>query len=209
MHAFHDAEEGIGEPRPHPWQGSAYDPNARFVDFLRYPELIRTSLEDFLPYSDRPAIERFFQLLEWMQSPSTIWETTESKFWPVSTQSNRSFAQYRLICSGRLVFFCRDYLWQCKNSHWAFTQLLKRLKDYAPVAANACVGVFTVPTLFVSLSEDGGVTAPECKALGIRCYGFGNSEDEAFDGFGAGVDAVRSCIENMAEMIIASGDLKV
>jgi hypothetical protein len=73
MHAFHDAQEGVGEPRPHPWQASMYDRSAKFVDFLKRPDLIRSSLEDFLPYAAQPAIDRFFQLVEWMNGPDTVW----------------------------------------------------------------------------------------------------------------------------------------
>jgi hypothetical protein len=204
MHAFHDLQEEVGEPRLHPWDRSASDPNARFVNFRNHPELVRTSLEDFVPYAHQPAIDRFFELVEWMNSSESIWETTESKFWRVSTHTNRFFSPYRLTCSGRLVFFCRDHLWQCTRSEWAFTNLLARLENRQPTPLNACVGVFTMPTLFLSLSDDGGRTAPECKALGVRCYGFGNTEDEAFQGFGSGVHAVRDSSHQMSAMIIAA-----
>ena len=58
-----------------------------------------------------------------------------------------------------------------------------------------------MPTLFVSLSTDGGKTAPECRALGVRCYGFGTGENQSFDAVGLGVDAVRKIAEDIAEMI--------
>lgn len=202
MHAFHDHQEGVGEARPHPWQGSLHDPRAKFTDFLAHPELVRSSLEDFIPYAAQPAIDRFFSLVEWMSGPDAPWETTESYLWPpAAPHSNRFFAQYKIICSARLVFFNRDHHWQCRHGDWAFQNLLARLQHREPVHPNSCVGVFTMPTLFVSLSDDGGKTAPECKALGVRCYGFGNSENEAFDGVGLGVDAVREVTQGMAEMM--------
>ncbi|PZR74082.1 MAG: hypothetical protein DLM73_08970 [Chthoniobacterales bacterium] len=203
MRAFHDKAEGeIGAARMHPWGGSLHDPNAKFVDFLKRPDLVRSSLEDFIPYAAVPAIDRFFSLIEWMNGADTVWETTESYLWPpAAPQSNRSFAQYRIVCSARLVFFHRDHLWQLRHGDWAFTSLLRRLERREPVVPNACVGVFIAPTLFVSLSEDGGRTAPEAKVLGVRCYGFGNSEKEAFEGVGFGVDAVRSLTADMAEFM--------
>lgn len=208
MHAFHDAEEAKGESRPHPWKVSAHDPNAKFFDCLKRPDLVRTSLEDFIPYAHQPAIERFFEMVEWMCGPETLWETTESKFWPPSTHSNRFFSQYPITCSGRLVFFCRDHSWQCRHSAWAFDNLLKRLVQREPTPPNACVGVFMFPIQFLSLSEDCCQTAPECRALGVRCYGFGRNDDEVFNAFGFGVDAVRDCSQGLAEMILASGDVK-
>jgi hypothetical protein len=202
MHAFHDAQEGVGEPRPHPWQGSLHDPNAKFVDFLKRPDLVRSSLEDFIPYASQPAIDRFFSLVEWMNGPDTVWETTESYLWPAAApHSNRFFANYPIICSVRLVFFNRNHLWQCRQAEWTFGQLLNGLQRREPVHPNACVGVFTVPTLFLSLSNDGGKSALECKAIGVRCYGFGTSESQAFDGVGLGVDAVREVAEGMTKMM--------
>ncbi|MGI8481626.1 MAG: hypothetical protein ACR2MF_06130 [Chthoniobacterales bacterium] len=209
MHAFHDVEEGIGEPRPHPWAVSAHDPNAKFVDFLKCPDLVRTSLEDFIPYAHRPAVERFFQMVEWMRGPKTIWETTESCFWPPSSpHTNNFFSQYPIICSGRLVFFSRHHLWQCRHSEWAFNNLVAKLGKQQPTPPNACIGVFMFPISFRSLSTNGGQTARECKALGVRCYGFGINEDEAFSGFGLGVDAVQEAAKGIADMLILSGDLK-
>jgi hypothetical protein len=202
MNAFHDKKEGIGETRPHPWQRSLHDPNAKFADFLKRPDLVRTSLEDFVPYAAQPAIDRFFQLVEWMNGPDTLWETTESYLWPpLSPHTNQFFALYPVICSARLVFFNRNHLWQCRNAEWAFTDFLARLSKRQSPPPNACVGVFMLPTLFLSLSDDGGKTAPECKALGVRCYGFGSTENEAFDAVGVGVDAVREVAQDLAEMI--------
>jgi len=178
-----------------------------FVDFLKHPELIRTSLEDFIPFKNQLAVERFFELVEWMLNDDSPWETTESKFWSPVRNTGPAFPDYSVICSGRLVFFCRNHLWQSRHSDWLFSRLLEGLLRHKPVVPNACVGVFTVPTLFVSLSQDQGKTAPLCAALGVRCYGFGNTEDEAFDGFGSGVDAVRTCTQQIGEMLIASGDL--
>lgn len=208
MHAYHDRREGIGEARRHPWTLSVHDPNARFADFRAQPHAVRTSLEDFAPYAHQPAVDRFYQLVEWMNGSDTIWETTESKFWPLSTHTNKFFSGYNVTCSGRLVFFCRDYRWQCRHSDWAFGNLLAQLVNRQPTVANSCVGVFAVTTLFSGLSDDGGQTAPECQALGVRCYGFGNSEDEAFDGFGAGVDGVRAITESLANMITVTADFQ-
>lgn len=202
MRAFHDAEEGRGEPRTHPWQGSLRDPNAKFIDFLEHPELVRTSLEDFVPYAAQPAIDRFFSLIEWMSCPNNIWETTESYLWPpASPHKNQFFKQYPIICSARLAFFNREHSWQCRHAMWAFESLLAGLQRRQPTPPNACVGVFTLPTLFLSLSDDGGASAPECKALGVRCYGFGTTNDNAFDAIGLGIDAVREVTEGMAKLI--------
>jgi hypothetical protein len=95
-------------------------------------------------------------------------------------------------------------LWQCTHSEWLFNHLLSDLLQYKPIAPDACVGVFTLPTLFLSLSDDNGRTVPVCSAIGVRCYGFGNTDDEAFGGFGCGVDAVMTCTRRLGEMVLAA-----
>ena len=137
-----------------------------------------------------------------MNGPNTVWETTESYLWPRPRRTRIDFfADYPIICSVRLVFFNRNHLWQCRQADWAFGRLLNGLQRREPVQPNACVGVFTVPTLFLSLSNDGGKSAPECKAVGVRCYGFGTSKNQAFEGVGWGADAVREVAEGMVEMM--------
>jgi len=204
MRAFHDEQEGKGEPRTHPWKGSIFDPSAKFIDCLKEPELIRPGLEDFAPYVEQPAIERFFRLIELMCSANNIWETTESYLWPpVSPHSKPVLLAIlaHLFCAA--CVFNRVHAWQCRYGHWAFENLLAGLQQREPTPPNACVGVFTVPTLFLSLAGD-GKPAPVCKALGIRCYGFGANDDEAFDAVGLGVDAVREVTHGMAKMIETS-----
>ena len=52
------------EPRSHPWVGATASPTARYYDFKAEPERIRTSLEDFLPWSHEPAVVVLYELLE-------------------------------------------------------------------------------------------------------------------------------------------------
>jgi hypothetical protein len=70
------------------------------------------------------------------------------------------------------------------------------------------VGVFTFPTLFLALSDDGGLTAPECRALGVRFYGFGDTDNEAFDGFGVGVQAVQDVTKRIGDLIMLRNGVK-
>ena len=199
MHAFHDVQEGIGEPRTHPWTSSLYDPTARFTDFRKHPELVETSLEDFIPYARFPGTQKFYELIRLLNRSESIWETTEAKFWPPSIHTNGFFSKYGLICSGRFVFFCRDYRWQCNHAEQFFPVLLQNLQRLEPTAPNACVGVFLMPTIFAAISEEDA--PPFCQAFGVRCYGFGNGEDEVFRGFGIGVDSVRLVTDQLERLI--------
>ncbi len=52
------------ELRSHPWIDTVDNPECRYYDLTLSPELIRTSLEDFLPWSNYKAIENFYKILE-------------------------------------------------------------------------------------------------------------------------------------------------
>ena len=51
------------EPEPpgrvHPWTEAVKNSEWRYHDFKQHPELIRTVLEDFVPYTDEAAVAAF------------------------------------------------------------------------------------------------------------------------------------------------------
>ncbi len=202
MHAFLDPKEGGTEPRSHPWDHSLTDPRAKYADFLKEPHRIRTDLEDFVPYAHFGGIEQFYQLLEWMNGRSTIWETTECFFRPPAKHTNNFFAHYALMCSGRIVFFCRDHQTQRRLHAWIRGRVLHMLVARKPDVPNACVAVFEFPVQFTEFGD--GQTAPVDLAVGTRFFGFGNTDEESFDGFGAAADGVRGVLGEIAEMLIIS-----
>lgn len=205
MQAYLDPKEGEGEPRPHPWTVSITDPRGKFVDFRQEPHRIRTDLEDFLPYGAQAGIEKYYRFLEWLNGPESIWESTESFFRAPASHSAAYFKKFPLMCSGRVVFFCRDHGYHCRRSAWIRDRLLNMLLAKEPVPANACVAVFDFPVQFTALSDDGGQTAPICAATGAKFFGFGQTEREAFDGFGSGVEAVWEVSKEIADMLAADG----
>lgn len=55
--------EPFREPRSHPWAGAVASPGCRYYDFKVEPDLIRSVLEDFLPWSHHPAVTTFYLVL--------------------------------------------------------------------------------------------------------------------------------------------------
>jgi hypothetical protein len=51
-----------------------------FQNFVENPALIREVLEDLRPFDGQPAIEVFYQLLEWVNGPQSILESVDCAF---------------------------------------------------------------------------------------------------------------------------------
>ena len=68
------------QARSHPWTDATGNPDFRYYDLSASPEHIRTSLEDFLPWSHYAAIEDFYVLLEALNRPSSVFETNDCAF---------------------------------------------------------------------------------------------------------------------------------
>jgi hypothetical protein len=79
----------FSEPRSHPWSAARTNSTYRYYDFTTSPALIRTSLEDFLPWAQHPAIERFFVLLEWLNGSTSLLESNDCEFAGLSLTNMR------------------------------------------------------------------------------------------------------------------------
>ena len=74
--------EGISHQesiREHPWTDSALNPDWKYYDFNKNPELIRTSLEDFVPWEKFAAVEEFYKFLEWMHGDESKIESNDCR----------------------------------------------------------------------------------------------------------------------------------
>lgn len=102
----YDAPEALNT-RSHPWAGSVADPAHRYLDLRARPELIRTALEDFVPFAAWSATQTFYGLLEWLNGPDTLFESNDCAFNGPSENNHGPFGQ-RLQCSGRLMILFRE-----------------------------------------------------------------------------------------------------
>jgi hypothetical protein len=101
------AGEPFEEQRSHPWTNSAGDAACRYYDLVREPELIRTALEDFRRLSHYPAVQSLYELLEWLNAPTSSLETNDCAFSPPEASDVPQLAK-ALQCEGRLMILFRD-----------------------------------------------------------------------------------------------------
>ena len=64
MKTCESAGDPSAVPRSHPWVDAVENAACRYYDLTATPAHIRTSLEDFRPWSRYPAVEAFYALLE-------------------------------------------------------------------------------------------------------------------------------------------------
>jgi hypothetical protein len=163
------------EPRSHPWSGSSSDPGARYHDFAASPQLIRSELEDFIPYRRYAAIEEFYALLERVNHPKSSLESSDCAFNPPGPNDSR-LVKAALECSGRLMLLYRDLAQNTRKDRisWlksAFHQQLGRLDSKF---ALGMIGTTLVPVRYLALPAEGQAG----QQLLLAFWAYGKTEDD-------------------------------
>jgi hypothetical protein len=141
-----DAGELKTAPRTHPWSDSVANPAWRYRDLRAEPGLIRTALEDFLPYGELPAIDAFYTLLEWLNGPHCDLETSDCAFTGPSGGE----------CEGRVIVLFRDHAANTRQRIVALVhQLHASLAAMDPAWQGGMIGTTLVPVHYVSTGQDG------------------------------------------------------
>ncbi|RYZ04468.1 MAG: hypothetical protein EOO73_23740 [Myxococcales bacterium] len=171
----------FSEPRSHPWVGSASDPSARHYDFTASPELIRSALEDFVPFRRYAAVEDFYALLERVNHPKSSLESADCAFNAPGPNETR-LVKAELECSGRLMLLYRDLVLNTRRDRlaWlksAFHQQLARLD---PKFALGMVGTTLVPVRYLALPEE----SQAGQQLLLAFWAYGSTEDDVMQNVG-------------------------
>ena len=170
-------------PRSHPWTDARANPAFRYYDLRAEPSLIRTSLEDFVPWSHYSAIDEVYTLLEWLNGPTSILESNDCAFTGPHANEVPSFPK-TLQCSGRVMVLHRALE---KNLSPASVRSLKdalhrRLQTLDPQFRWGVVGTTIVPVRYVTLP------LPDDEQLGnqlmISFWAWGSLEAELMANLG-------------------------
>jgi hypothetical protein len=171
------AGEAFAAPRSHPWIGAASDKTSRYYDLTASPELIRSSLEDFVPWARYAAVDAFYGLLERVNHEKSLLESNDCAFTgPHPSKSTSS--QKALECSGRVMVLFRDL---ARNTVDGQIEALKNelhvgLAKLDPNFRSGVVGTTIVPVRYLAL------TATNREHLGVQLmisfWAWGNSEQE-------------------------------
>ena len=191
--------EVITLARSHPWTDAVTSSDFRYYDLKLSPALIRTSLEDFLPWSRYPAVERFYALLEWLNGAASPLESNDCAFIAPHPNENPRFRK-SLECSGRVMILFRD-LSRNLSPH-DLPALTNALHD-ALAPADPCfefgvVGTTLVPVRYVTLSDD-----PPDAQLGsqlmVSFWAWGNTKTESMTNLGRLMKNLSHALRDVAK----------
>jgi hypothetical protein len=173
-------------------------PDCRYHDLTAAPELIRTSLEDFLPFGRHPAIEAFYALLTWLNQPESLLESNDCAFTGPEPNENSAFEK-SLECSGRvMVLFRRLELNTVPGQlHALAAGLHRELAGLAPELAWGVVGTTLVPVRYLALSAGGRGQLGE--QLMISFWAWGNTEAETLCHLAQVFDSLSRALRALSE----------
>jgi hypothetical protein len=163
--------------RAHPWTVANANSSNRYWDLKKNPALIRSSLEDFRPWSAWPGIDTFYRLLEWLNGADSILESNDCAFEGPRTNSTSQFRK-GLEATGRLMILWRQLP---LNLSRANTERLKEaihhyLTQIDLELVYGAVGITVCQVKFVTLP------LPEAQQLGVQLmlsfWAWGDTDEE-------------------------------
>lgn len=163
MKTYEYAGDPFDEPRSHPWLDAVDDPNARYYDLTATPARIRSSLEDFLPWSRFPAVESFYSLLERLNHPKSVLESNDCAF--SGPHANEDLTILKpLQCFGRVMVLFRELERNTEEGlvAWLKNELHLELRELDSAFQWGAVGTTLIPVRYLALPE------AEEKQLGLQ-----------------------------------------
>ena len=186
-------------PRAHPYAGGLH-PDIRYYDFRAHPELIPTVLEDFLPVSHFPAIQRFYDLLAWINGPDSVFESNDCGLRPIRTRQSPTTSR-QLECSGRLMIFLRTLSYNTSEDHvaWSLGRFKQLVSEADPTFRDGCLALTLMPCAFLALSDVEEEQFGE--QLQITWWAFGDSDGETMAALGRCYAVIHYCLRQLSEEI--------
>ncbi len=181
---YYDKDRIQPVSRCHPWAIGETNPEFKYYDFKRKPELIPRVLEDFMPLAHFDAIKLFYKFLSWINGPESHLETNDCALRsPKPHLDENSFR--KLCCHGRVDILYRrlDLNVRKDCADWLIWKTMKILEQEIDpeFAANDGVIAFSQnQSLFTGLPghrlED--KTGWQCS---IHFWAYGDSESECMN----------------------------
>ena len=173
--------------RSHPWTTMESDDSSVYMDFKTHPNLIRSALEDLLPFKKWAFVEEFYSLIEWINSASSLLESNDCVFNPAEDNLDQQYP-YAQKCSARLMILFRDIPENCqiKSIDWLMDNILKSVSTIKPGFKAGAIGLSQSPTCYLALGDK-----PDTGGMGTQVT-------LTFLAYGKNK---RRCYENMQEVL--------
>jgi hypothetical protein len=157
LKTYQYAGDPFDEPRSHPWLGSLENPASQYYDFTATPALIRTSLEDLLPWNRFAGIESFYELLEQLNHPKSALESNDCAFSGPHANEDMTIPK-ALQCCGRVMVLFRALSQNTDDHRAAFlkNELHVELAELDSAFQWGAIGTTRIPVRYLALPEANG-----------------------------------------------------
>ena len=178
--------------RSHPWTDMVNDSSSQYMDFTTHPKLIRTSLEDLLPFKKWDFVEQFYQLIEYVNSSQSVFESNDSVFNAAEENTDHQYP-FAYKSSGRLMILFRDIPENCQDRSiaWLMNQILQLVSTAKPRFKAGAIAISQSPTCYLALGDK-----PDTGGMGYQVtltfLAYGKNE--------------RRCYDNMKEVLSIAQD---
>lgn len=93
--------------REHPWTHSEDAVEETYVDFKEHPELVEDVLRSFKPWDAYEGIQRFYDMIRWLNSLESRLETNDCRFDGVEKNVQEDTFPKKLVGRGSVMLFYR------------------------------------------------------------------------------------------------------
>lgn len=171
--------------RDHPWTFSMSNPDWKYYDLKSSPCLIRTVLEDFRPFDNTDAVERFYEFLEWLNGEESCLESNDCGLRPLQDNLDRQFNKRRRILGRVMVLFRRQEInCQAQTFNWLMGCFEFHLRRVRPNFMWGAIELARFPTRFTNRGCTGHV-------LEMTFYSYGDNDDEVFQNLEATISGIQ------------------
>lgn len=163
-------------PKSRPQTSVSNDSELRHWDFCEHPDLIPKVLEDFVPWDHYPAVQKFYNLLRWLNGEESIFASNSCALAVPKTDTlvpqlvSDSFAAEPIAVHGRLSIVYRDLSWNAdrRRIEWLKRTLHDRLRDQG-IDLPAMIYIGERDCLFSAIKSPG-------HAVTLRYWAWGGDE---------------------------------
>lgn len=179
MKVYKHSKTDTLSPRAHPWTVSLTNFNHRYYNFKKNPELIRTSLEDFLRFAEEPFVEQFYRLLEWLNGSESIFESNDCATSEPTTNNNENFPK-ALQINARLMILFRELSLNLslQNSQWLEDAIHFYLNKIDSDFEFSVIGTSIFPVTYIGLDNQDGYQ------IVLNFWAWGNNKEEVMNNLG-------------------------
>lgn len=157
MKTYEYAGDAFDEPRSHPWLGAVADPESQYYDLTANPGLIRSSLEDLLPWSRFAGVESIYALLERLNHPQSVLESNDCAFTGPHANEDLTIPK-ALQCCGRVMVLFRALGRNTERGlvAWLKNELHVELSQLDSAFQWGVIGTTQIPVRYLALPEADG-----------------------------------------------------